>query len=103
MPRKHRLFVIFLFALVIVPTLSAGSADKRHWAFQPVVRPSLPRAHEAYRVRSDIDRFIMAALEHKGLTLASEADRATLARRLCFDLTGLPPTPEEVTAFVNDQ
>jgi hypothetical protein len=54
------------------------------------------------RVRTDIDLFILAALEAKGLALAPDADRATLARRLCFDLTGLPPTPEEVEAFQKD-
>jgi hypothetical protein len=73
-----------------------------HWAFVPPVRPPLPGVKHGERVRTDIDRFIFAVLEAKGLTLAPDADRATLARRLCFDLTGLPPTPEEVEAFQKD-
>jgi hypothetical protein len=62
----------------------------------------LPSVKHADRVRTDIDRFILAALEAKSLALAPDADRATLARRLCFDLTGPPPTPEEVEAFQKD-
>ena len=71
-----------------------------HWAWQPVQRPELPAA------RSDgdhpIDRFIQASLQDAGLEPASVADRRTLIRRLSFDLLGLPPSPEEVAAFVAD-
>jgi hypothetical protein len=55
------------------------------------------------RVRTPVDRFILAVLEAKGLSLAPEADRATLIRRVCFDLTGLPPTPADIDAFVRDK
>jgi hypothetical protein len=88
--------------------IEAGSpglkaAAKFHWAFVPPVRPTPPSVKHTDRLRTDIDRFILAALEQHNLTLTPEADRATLARRLCFDLTGLPPTPEEIAAFENDR
>jgi hypothetical protein len=80
-----------------------------HWAWQPVVRPAVPPAHEAsppgdtWPARNEIDRFIQAKLGEKNLMPAPEADRRTLIRRLSFDLTGLPPSPEEVAAFVADE
>jgi hypothetical protein len=88
--------------------IEAGSpglkaAAKAHWAFVPPVRPAPPGVKHTDRARTDIDRFILAALEKHDLTLAPDAGRATLARRLCFDLTGLPPTPEEIAAFEQDR
>ena len=75
-----------------------------HWAFAPAGRPEAARAaRRLARVRTAVDRFIQAALEERGLALGPEADRATLIRRLSFDLTGLPPTPEEIAAFVADR
>jgi hypothetical protein len=82
------------------PGLVARSAV--HWAFVPPGRPPVPAVRESARVRTAIDRFIEAALERKGLTLAPEADRLVLIRRVSFDLTGLPPTPAEIDAFVAD-
>jgi hypothetical protein len=73
-----------------------------HWAFTRARRPEAPAVREVGRLRSSIDRFIQAALEAKGLSLAPEADRFTLVRRVCFDLTGLPPAPEQVERFVQD-
>src|SRR5262249_45574303 len=73
------------------------------WSLRPVVRPALPKAQATAWARNGVDRFILAKLEEKGLTPSPEADRPTLIRRLTFDLTGLPPTPEEVTAFVQDR
>src|SRR5438132_1888406 len=110
MMRNHGLLPACLLFLGVLPGLASDGAkqqtvaarEKSHWAFQPVVRPALPAVRDAGRVRTPVDRFILAALERKGLTLAPEADRAMLARRLCFDLTGLPPSPEEVAAFVKD-
>src|SRR5579864_912518 len=73
--------------------------DRRFWAFQPSVRPQVPANGE----KNPIDAFISAKLSAKGLSFAPEADRYTLIRRVTFDLTGLPPTPAEVKAFIEDQ
>jgi hypothetical protein len=79
-----------------------SEADRQFWAFRPPLRPPVPRVKAAERVRNPIDAFALTALEKRDLTLAPEADRLTLLRRVTFDLTGLPPTPEEVAAFVAD-
>jgi hypothetical protein len=81
---------------------AAGDAWKRHWAFQPVKDPPPPAVKDARWPRTTVDRFILAKLEEKGLTPSPEADRRTLIRRLSFDLLGLPPTPEEIDAFVSN-
>jgi hypothetical protein len=85
------------------PDALAGEAnDKtRHWAFRPPQRPPVPAVKGDWP-RSDIDRFVLARLEKERLTPAKEADRVTLIRRLSLDLTGLPPTPAEVDAFLSD-
>ncbi|HEY8504581.1 MAG TPA: DUF1549 and DUF1553 domain-containing protein, partial [Gemmataceae bacterium] len=75
---------------------------ERHWAFVPPARPAPPPVAGAAWCRNPIDRFILARLEQEGTSPTPEADRATLLRRLTFDLTGLPPTPEEIDAFLND-
>jgi hypothetical protein len=81
----------------------AGTADgKDHWAFQPLKEPDLPTVRDATRLRGPIDRFIQAALEDERLSIGPEADRATLVRRVSFDLTGLPPTREEISEFLKD-
>lgn len=67
------------------------------------MRPELPVVRRADRIRSPIDRFIVARLEKEGLNLSPEADRITLLRRLHLDLTGLPPTPSEVDRFLADK
>src|SRR5712675_918559 len=72
-----------------------------HRAFTPVVRPKLPEVRGT--VRTDVDRFILAAIEAKQLALNPEADRATLIRRVAFDLTGLPPSIAESDAFLADK
>jgi hypothetical protein len=84
------------------PGRSVPEAGRKFWAFQKPVRPRVPRVREAGRVRTPVDAFILARLESKGLTLSPDADRATLLRRVCFDLTGLPPSPEEQDAFLAD-
>jgi len=74
-----------------------------HWAFQPPHRPALPHfAGHAPHLANPVDAFIQARLIKEGITSAPAADRHTLLRRLSLDLTGLPPTPAEVAAFVND-
>ena len=75
---------------------------KEHWAFRPVTAPAAPAVRDAAWPRGDLDRFLLAKLEAKGLTPVADADRVTLLRRVTFDLTGLPPTPKEVNDFVTD-
>jgi hypothetical protein len=82
--------------------IAAGAEYQPHWSFIPATRPALPAVKNVGWVRNSIDRFILAELEKHGLAPAPEADRRTLARRLSLDLTGLPPTPEEVENFVKD-
>jgi mono/diheme cytochrome c family protein len=82
------------------PPAARSGAD--HWAFQPVVRPKVPEVAQRDWVRNPIDCFILARLEAAGLQPAAEASRATLIRRLSLDLLGLPPSTDEVEAFVGD-
>lgn len=84
-------------------TPSAAEVRRKHWAFQPVKKPSLPAVKYADWVKTPLDAFVLAELEAKGLLPSPEADRRTLIRRVTFDLHGLPPTPEEVAAFENDR
>jgi Protein of unknown function (DUF1549)/Protein of unknown function (DUF1553) len=83
----------------------AGETAARHWSLQPRSQPPVPQVRTAEGqawVRNAIDAFILDKLTQAGLTPAPAADRRTLLRRLTFDLTGLPPTPAEIAAFVND-
>jgi hypothetical protein len=82
--------------------IAAGAEYQPHWSLIPPQRPPLPGVRNTAWVRNPIDQFILAELEKRGLQPAPEADRRTLARRLSLDLTGLPPAPAEVDAFVND-
>jgi hypothetical protein len=75
-----------------------GAKEKAWWAYQPVKRPELPAGAAA----NPIDRFLDARLAKEGLNASGEADRAVLIRRASFDATGLPPSPEDVAAFVKD-
>ncbi|MEW4569017.1 PSD1 and planctomycete cytochrome C domain-containing protein [Tautonia sp. JC769] len=84
-------------------TVILSEEDTDFWSFRPITRPELPEVEHADRVRSPIDAFLLDRLEAEGLGFAPEADRATLIRRLSLDLTGLPPTPEEVDAFLRDE
>jgi cytochrome c553 len=74
-----------------------------HWAFLPVKRPMVPSVSHPTWLRNEIDGFILARLEKKRIQPAPEADKTTLIRRLSFDLIGLPPSPQEVEAFVRDE
>ncbi len=73
---------------------------KRYWVYQPVRRPAVPEVKDKQWVKSPLDAFILAKLEAKNLKPVKPADRAALVRRAYYDLTGLPPPPEEVDAFV---
>ncbi|HYO83862.1 MAG TPA: PSD1 and planctomycete cytochrome C domain-containing protein [Bryobacteraceae bacterium] len=85
----------------------AGSTDfqaaRKFWSFQPVRKPAIPKAANPGWVQSPVDAFVLAKLRDKGLTPAPQASRRELIRRVSFDLTGLPPTPAEVEAFVADK
>jgi mono/diheme cytochrome c family protein len=91
--------------LVERPAIAATKSpavDRDFWSFRPLQDPKPPTVQNASWIRTPIDRFILAELEARGLTPAAPADRRTLIRRLYFDLIGLPPTPDEVDAFVAD-
>jgi hypothetical protein len=77
--------------------------QRAFWSFQPVRKPAIPAVRDSRWARSDIDRFILAKVESAGLKPVRPADRRALIRRVTFDLTGLPPTPDEVDAFVVDR
>ncbi len=80
--------------------IEAGAEYEGHWAYRPLERPPLPDGATAGD--NPVDVFVDAALAARGIEPAPEADHVTLIRRLSFDLTGLPPSPEEIDAFVND-
>lgn len=75
---------------------------REHWAWQPIQNVTVPQIEDTPFVSNDIDRFILAKLREKGIAPVGDADRVTLIRRVTFDLTGLPPTPTEITSFVDD-
>jgi hypothetical protein len=84
--------------------VAEGARYEGHWAYIPPRRPVVPKlADRRYPARNAIDALVRARLKSKGLLPSPEADRRTLIRRLYFDLLGLPPTPEEVAAFVSDR
>jgi mono/diheme cytochrome c family protein len=77
-------------------------AARKHWAYLPVQKPTVPPVKQASWPRTEIDRFVLSALESKGILPSAEADRRTLLRRLSYDLLGLPPSLAEVRAFESD-
>src|SRR5258706_191247 len=83
--------------------IAEGAEYGAHWAFVAPKRPELPPVRTAAWPRQPIDRFILARLEREGLAPSPEADPVTLLRRASLDLTGLPPTPSEVDAFLADK
>jgi hypothetical protein len=90
--------LILLSALCL---LTPVHADDKHWSFQPLTRPAVPRVESAW-AKNPIDAFILERLRAAKLSPAPDADRASLLRRVTFDLTGLPPTPDELDAFLKD-
>ncbi len=81
----------------------AQNDPQQHWAYKKPIRPVLPQVKNRVWIKSPIDNFILARLEKEGLRPSPEAARATLLRRLSLDLTGLPPSPEEISAFLRDR
>ena len=82
--------------------IDEGASWEQHWAFEPIEPPGAPAVPDATWARGPLDRFVAARLEAEGLAPAPEADPRTLARRVALDLTGLPPDPEALEAFVRD-
>jgi hypothetical protein len=105
---NHRLLLLSLVTLLPWSPVMAGrskeftAADRAWWSFQPVHEPSLPGVKDTAWTRTPVDRFILARLEGAGLVPAAEASKAALVRRVYFDLLGLPPTREQVEAYVSD-
>jgi hypothetical protein len=88
----------------VAGTVAGGDAEKGRdfWAFKPPVGVTAPPVRDRSWARDPVDRFILAGLEAKRLHPAADADRSTWLRRVCLDLTGLPPTPEQIAEFVGD-
>jgi mono/diheme cytochrome c family protein len=100
-PRTHKHLKPEQIAL-LKRWIDQGAPWTTHWAWIAPRRPPLPKVKDAAWPRNEIDAFILARLEKEGLHPSPEADRITLIRRVTLDLTGLPPTPTEVDAFVHD-
>jgi hypothetical protein len=83
------------------PAINVADA-RRQWPFTALAEPAVPQVRDLDWVRNPIDRFLLARLDAKNLKPAADADKRTLIRRVTFDLTGLPPTPEEIEAFLAD-
>ena len=82
--------------------IEQGAEYRDHWAFEPLIRPEIPAVKNTKWPKNPIDSFVLARLEKEGLQPSAEAPKSTLLRRASLDLTGLPPTPEELAAFVAD-
>src|SRR5262249_21478783 len=98
-----------VIALAVAVGLSVQAGEDRaakppdlHWAFRPPQLREIPNVSNVSWVRTPVDAFVLAKLERSGLQPALPADRWTLLRRITIDLTGTPPTPEEIAAFVAD-
>ncbi|MFO0877633.1 MAG: DUF1549 and DUF1553 domain-containing protein [Gemmataceae bacterium] len=109
-PRRSSLAALFAIALAlpaasppVTPPPATTASTPVHWSFRPPVRRLPPAVREAAAARNPIDRFLLARLEAGRLHFSAPADRITLLRRLSYDLVGLPPTPEEIDAFVADR
>ena len=111
MPPKQRLSNAEI--ALIEKWIAMGAPDPREfrgpsidpeklWALEPIEEPDIPLVKDQGWARDEIDTFLLARLESKGLRPQADADRYMLLRRVTFDLTGLPPTPEEIDAFVSD-
>jgi mono/diheme cytochrome c family protein len=101
-PETHRTLMPDQIA-ILRRWIKEGAVYEEHWSFIAPKLPAVPETKNRRWVRNPIDGFILSRLEKEGLAPSEEAERATLIRRVTFDLTGLPPTPEEAKAFAADQ
>jgi hypothetical protein len=105
MPR-HRTTPVFALALAILTGFAHAqgpSPTKPHWSFVAPTRPTPPAVRDASWIRNPVDRFVLRGLERASVAPATDANRRTLFRRVALDLTGIPPTPEELRALVADR
>lgn len=86
----------------LIKWIEQGAAYKNHWAFEKIKKPKTPSVSQPSWPNNEIDYFVLKKLEEKGLKPAPETEKTTLLRRVYMDLTGLPPTPEQVDQFLND-
>ncbi len=91
-----------MLAIALVAAAAAADDPSAWWSYQPIADPAPPKVADPGWCRNGIDHFVVARLEAEGLEPPPEADRSTLIRRATFDLTGLPPSPEEVERFLAD-
>jgi hypothetical protein len=101
-PSSHKAPLTPYQIALITRWVKEGAKYEEHWAFVKPVRPPEPAVRQTAWVKTPIDSFVLAKLESRGLAPEPEADRRALIRRVTLDLTGLPPTPEEVSSFVAD-
>lgn len=97
-----RSLILLGWILILACPARAQDRPANWWSFRPLTQPSIPSVKDKSWIRTPIDCFILAKLESKGLRPSPTADRAALIRRATYDLHGLPPTPEEIDAFVID-
>ncbi len=112
MYRVTKRLTIPLTALIVIAfNHSSGGSDHsqtprepgpNHWAFEPISRPPVPTPQESHRISNPIDSFLLTRLESTELSYSTPAIKHELLRRVTFDLTGLPPAPEDISSFVND-
>ena len=92
----------FVGAVVYSAEPTFTPAQRSWWSFQPIAKPAVPAVKNRAWVKTPVDNFILAQLEAKNLTPNPSADPRTLLRRVTIDLTGLPPTEDEIQQFVKD-
>ncbi len=102
-PARHPIKLTAAQIDIVRRWIEQGGQWQKHWALLPPQRPALPSVQNTRWIRNPIDAFVLARLEREKLAPAAEADRVTLIRRVTLDLTGLPPTPAEVDAFLADK